>query len=156
MEKIIITDTTCLILLTKLGVLDVLHSLFINVTVTPEIQREFGEVLPSWVIVEPVANLQQFSMLRLMVDEGEASAIALGLESPNSLLIMDERKGRRLAQDLGLQTIGTLGILLEGKKEGYISVLRPLIDQIAQTNFRVSVDLLNDILLKGGEEPLSK
>ncbi|MCC6281629.1 MAG: DUF3368 domain-containing protein [Saprospiraceae bacterium] len=154
MEKIIISDTTCLILLSKLGVLDLLRSLFSTVTITPEVGREFGEELPDWILVESVTNQQQLSVLRLIVDEGEASAIALGLEKPNSLLIMDERKGRKLAQDLGIQTIGTLAILLEGKKAGFIASLRPLIDQIDQSNFRVSQDLLNAILVKGGEPPI--
>lgn len=154
MEKVIVSDTTCLILLSKLGILDLLQFLFSTVTITPEVEREFGEELPDWILVESVTNQQQLSVLRLIVDEGEASAIALGLEKPNSLLIMDERKGRLLAQDLGIQTIGTLGILLEGKKAGIISTLRPLIDQIAKSNFRVSQDLLNAILLKGGEPPI--
>lgn len=154
MEKIIISDTTCLILLTNLGILDLLKILFTTVTITPEVEREYGEKLPDWILVESVTNQQQLSVLRLIVDEGEASAIALGLEKPNSLLIIDERKGRLLAQNIGIQTIGTLGILLEGKKSGYISTLRPLIDQVVQSNFRISQDLLNAILVKGGEPPI--
>lgn len=155
MEKVIISDTTCLILLTKLGVLDLLQFLFKNVTITPEVKSEFGEALPAWILVEAVSNHQQLSVLRLIVDEGEASAIALGMEHSNSLLIIDERKGRQVAQDLGIQIIGTLGILIEGKKEGYIATLRPLIDLIQQSDFRVSQDLLNAVLVKGGEPPLS-
>lgn len=154
MEKIIISDTTCLILLTNLGVLELLQSLFASITITPEVRREFGDELPAWIEIKPVSNQQQFSVLRLMVDEGEASAIALGLEMPDALLIIDERKGRKIAQYLGIQTIGTLGVLLEGKKEGHILALRPLIDKIEQTNFRVSKELLNAILVKAGEAPI--
>jgi predicted nucleic acid-binding protein len=151
MEKIIISDTTCLILLTKLGIIEVLQQLFTTVTITPEVRQEFGDTLPEWILVESVSNEQQFSVLRLIVDEGEASAIALSLERINALLVMDERKGRQLAKDLGIQTIGTLGILLEGKLQGYLPALRPLFEKIEQTNFRISRDLLNVILVKANE-----
>jgi len=154
MEKVIISDTTCLILLNNLGKLDLLHLLFPTVTITPEVRAEFGEPLPDWVVVEAVNDLQQFATIRLMVDEGEASAIALCLEKPGSLLIIDERKGRKLAQDLGLLTIGTLGILVEAKKAGHISTLRPLIEEIVESDFRVSLELLNTVLLQSGEVPL--
>lgn len=154
MEKVIISDTTCLILLSNLGKLDLLQALFSTVTITPEVRAEFGDPLPHWVVVESVKDQQQFATMRLMVDEGEASAIALCLEKPGSLLIMDERKGRKVAQDLGLITVGTLGILLEAKKGGHISQLRPLIEQIFQSDFRVSSDLLNTVLLLSGESPL--
>lgn len=86
-----------------------------------------------------------------MLDDGEASAIALCLEKPNSLLIIDERKGRKIAQDLNIATIGTLGILFEAKQQGHVKKIRPLIEKIQQTDFRISKELLNSILTKAGE-----
>ena len=154
MEKVIISDTTCLIILNKIGALDLLQVLFSKVTVTPEVQQEYSDPLPDWITVEAVTNIQQFSILKLMLDAGEASAITLCLEKKNSLLIIDERKGRKIAQDLHIPTIGTLGILLESKLQGHLEYIRPIIDNIQETDFRVSKELLNMILLKAGEPPI--
>ena len=154
MEKVIISDTTCLIILNKIGALDLLQVLFSKVTVTPEVQQEYSDPLPDWITVEAVTNIQQFSILKLMLGAGEASAITLCLEKKNSLLIIDERKGRKIAQDLHIPTIGTLGILLEAKLQGHLEYVRPIIDNIQETDFRVSKELLNVILLKAGESPI--
>lgn len=112
MEKAIVSDTTCLIILSKIGELDLLKNLFANVIITPEIQKEYGQPLPDWIVIESVTGNHQFSVLSLLLDEGEASVLALCLEKPNSLLIIDERKGRKIAKELHITTIGTLGILL--------------------------------------------
>lgn len=155
MEKIIVSDTTCLIVLSKIGALDLLKSLFSIITVTPEIQQEYGNPLPDWFVVEASTNLQQLTVLKLLLDDGEASAIALCLEKPNSLLIIDERKGRKVAQDLNITTIGTLGILFEAKQQGYLEKIRPLIEKMQQTDFRISKELLNSILIKAEESILT-
>ena len=154
MEKIIISDTTCLIILSKIAALNLLKSLFSTVTITPEVQQEFGNPLPDWIIVETSTNKHQLSALKLILDDGEASAIALCLETPNCLLIIDERKGRKVAQNLQIPTIGTLGILLEAKNRGFLENIRPFVDKIQQTDFRISKELLNAVLIKAGEPAL--
>lgn len=70
------------------------------------------------------------------------------------LCLIGLRKGRKIAQDLHIPTIGTLGILLEAKLQGHLEYIRPTIDNIQQTDFRVSKELLNMILLKAGEPPI--
>ena len=154
MEKIIISDTTCLIILSKIAALNLLKSLFSTVTITPEVQQEFGNPLPDWIILETSTNKHQLSALKLILDDGEASAIALCLETPNCLLIIDERKGRKVAQNLQIPTIGTLGILLEAKNRGFLENIRPFVDKIQQTDFRISKELLNAVLIKAGEPAL--
>lgn len=153
MEKIIISDTTCLILLSKLGKLELLKMLFSTVIITPEIQQEYNDRLPEWIHIESVVDQKRFSFLKTILDEGEASAIALCLETPKSLLILDERKGRKLATDLGLPIIGTLGVLLEAKTHGYIPSMQSVVEQILASDFRISPELLNEILIKSGEPP---
>ncbi len=61
------------------------------------------------------------------MDEGEASAIALALETKNCFLIIDEKKGRKLAENLHLKIAGTLQILLSAKSKGIISSLAQLL-----------------------------
>ncbi len=87
----------------------------------------------------------------MALDKGEASAIALALEIKDSLLIIDELKGRKLAQKLGVTITGTLGVLVQAKQNGYIPLLRPLLDKVNQTDFRLSEQLVKETLKQVGE-----
>ena len=109
MRKIIISDTSCLILLHKIGELEILHKLFGVVVTTQEVAGEFGIPLPSWIELQQPLNTKYQSIIEASVDRGEASAIALAIEHENSLLIIDEFKGRKLAQHLGLNIPAQLG-----------------------------------------------
>lgn len=147
-KTIIIADTSCLIVLKNVGKLDLLKDLYTSISITPEVEREFGEDLPSWIKVEGVKDNQKLSILRLELDEGEASAIVLALEYENSLLIIDEKKGRNTAKRLGLQIIGTLGIVLRAKEKGIIEVVKPLLEELEEVGFRIGRDLKDKILKK--------
>ncbi|AYL95810.1 hypothetical protein HYN43_011150 [Mucilaginibacter celer] len=52
-NKIVITDTSCFILLKKINALDILHLSFTHVLTTPEIAEEYGYPLPVWIIIQP-------------------------------------------------------------------------------------------------------
>jgi predicted nucleic acid-binding protein len=149
--SIIITDTSCFILLDKIEAFEVLHKLFQNVTTTPEIQREFGSDLPSWVQIRSVKDIALMEVLKGSVDPGEASAIALAMETPNSLIIVDDLKGRKLATRMELNFMGTLGLLLKAKEHHIISHIRPYIDKIQITDFRISQSIVNYVLESAGE-----
>jgi predicted nucleic acid-binding protein len=79
--NIVIADTSCFILLDKINELDILQKVFHAVTTTDVIAAEFGKGLPFWVQVKPVVNKEYQQLLQLEVDNGEASAIALSVES---------------------------------------------------------------------------
>lgn len=86
------------------------------------------------------------------IDLGEAEAIALALELKAGLLLMDERRGRLVATSYGLQVTGLLGVLIQGKQNGLIKSVKPLVDQlIKQADFRVSDQLYMTILDITGE-----
>lgn len=146
----IITDTSCFILLDKINALSILDNLFSNIVTTPEIASEFGKALPEWVEIRSVKDKTKQSSFE-SVDAGEASAIALAIETPLSLLIIDDLKGRKLALSLNLMHTGTLGVLVLAKSNGVIPRLRPYLDKIQLTNFRLSPTLIEDILKKTGE-----
>jgi predicted nucleic acid-binding protein len=150
-SDIIISDTSCLILLAKIGELNLLDKLGKKVFITPAIQKEFGNKLPFWIkIKEPKDNHYQ-QILEMDLDEGEASAIALSLETDNSIVIIDDLKGRKLAQKLNLRYSGTFGLILRAKQEGIIDRVKPLLDKIKTTNFRISEKLIAVILEQAGE-----
>ena len=112
-DQIVISDTSSLIALTNIGELEVLKKVYGTVTLSPEIAEEYGLELPEWIKVVPVKDQQKLQLLNLELDKGESSGIALALENPNSLLILDERKGRQIAKKLGLKIVGILGVLVK-------------------------------------------
>lgn len=140
-----------MIVLEKAGELEVLEALFREITISPEIEREFQLPLPSWIKVKEVADSQRQRILALDLDPGEASAIALALESESALLIIDEKKGRYTAKKLGLKTIGTLGCLLKAKEKGYYPQLFPILQKLKKAGFYLSDMLTKEILNIAGE-----
>lgn len=151
MQKTIIADSSCLILLDKIEELDLLRNLFGKAIVTSIIAEEFGIPLPEWISIKDADNKNYQNILELTVDRGEASTIALAVELIDSLLILDDQKARKLAEELKLKYTGTIALLVEAKLKGYIPSVRPLIDKIRKTNFRISLDLDKKILKSTGE-----
>lgn len=151
MQKIILSDTSCLILLEKIGELDLLHEVFGNILITQEVADEFGLPLPKWISVQNPVNKNYQKILEASVDKGEASAIALAVELNDCLLIIDDLKGRNLAGAIGIKITGTFGLILEAKSFGKIKTVKSLLAKIKQTDFRISEELEKTILQKANE-----
>lgn len=150
-SKIVIADTSCFILLNKIQEIDLLQKLFEQIFTTHEVAKEFGIPLPSWIKIQSAKDGHYQQVLELEVDKGEASAIALGLEIDNSLLILDDQKARKVAEKLQLNYTGTLGIILRAKTSGVIVSVKPIIDKIKKTNFYFSGQVLDEIIKNAGE-----
>ena len=151
MYKIIISDTSCFIVLSKIGQLALLQQIFGNIVTTPEIAAEFGEALPEWVEIISVKDEHKQHLFEIQVDKGEASAMALALETENTVLIIDDYKARKLAKQLNINYIGTVKILILAKQRGIISEIKSLLEKIKATNFRISVELELQALLEANE-----
>jgi predicted nucleic acid-binding protein len=82
--------------------------------------------------------LTLISELSEQLDIGEASSIALALEIPNCLLIIDERKGRRTARKLGIEITGTFGIIMMGFESGLIEAPDTIVERLEKVGFRIS------------------
>ena len=146
MHKIIISDTSCFIILTNIGELHLLQKLYSKITTTIEIATEFGEPLPEWVEILSVKSKDTQRLLEMQIDKGESSAIALALEISDSLLILDDIKARKVATQLGLSITGTLGIIIKAKLEGIIPSVIPILNKIKQTDFRLSNEVELQVL----------
>jgi predicted nucleic acid-binding protein len=86
------------------------------------------------------------------LDLGEAEAIVLANELHADWILMDETRGRNIAKLHGLHIVGLLGILLLAKEKGFVSVIKPLLDDlINKAKFRVSEDLYQKIIFNAGE-----
>jgi hypothetical protein len=84
------------------------------------------------------------------LDPAEAEAIALALEL-NALLLLDERRARKKAAELGLWHIGTGGILLDAKQVGLLSEVHPLLNAMRKAGVYFGDRLIRDILRLAGE-----
>jgi len=148
MHKIIISDTSCLIALSKIKKLDLLNKLYDDVFVTNDVYQEFGALLPKWIIVADVKNKKKQKQIENYLDKGEASSITLALEYKTATLIIDEKKGRKIAQSLNIKITGTIGLIILGFNKGVIPDVTSLILKLVNKGFRLSDDLMNKIIEK--------
>jgi len=151
-ETVVITDTSCLIALSKTDALNLLPALYHRIVVTEEIAEEFGESLPLWLEIMPVTNKKYLQLLELTLDKGEASAIALAMTLGDVLLIMDDLKGRKEAKRLGFKVTGTLGVLFSAKQKGLIPALKPFIERLLSVDFRIAPQVINKLLALSDED----
>lgn len=151
MLKTIVSDTSCFIILTNIGELDLLQRTFGEIITTKEVLQEFGEELPNWIIVKSATDKYRQQILETQVDRGEASAIALALEFPESIIILDDYKARKVAENLGLEITGTIGVIIIAKKRGIINSIKPYLEKIRATNFRLSEEIEKQALKEAEE-----
>ncbi len=151
MPKAIISDTSCFIILTNIGELELLHKVYGQILTTPEIVAEFGEQLPEWVEIAEVKDKYRQTILELHIDRGESSAIALALETPNSVVILDDYKARKIAEHLGITFTGTIGVIIKAKLNETIPSVKPLLEKIKQTDFRLSAEIETQALKEADE-----
>lgn len=106
MSESVVTDSTILIGLERIGHLDVLPALFNPILMPPAVQQEFGIALP-WSQVETPTDQGLVAALKILVDEGEAEAIALAYQR-GLQIILDDRQARAVARNMDIPIIGTL------------------------------------------------
>lgn len=159
----VVSNTSPLLNLAAIGRADLLRELYGPLTIPEAVREElealsarqtgFPSLLPvSWIDVHAVANRPLVSLLSIDLHSGEAEAIALAIELQVDLLLMDEQIGRRVASRLDLPTMGLLGTLIHGKREGLISLVRPIMDQLkAEAGFWIDDDLYMRVLEEAHE-----
>jgi len=149
LKEAVVTDSTCLIALERLGQLDLLPSLFEPIYAPREVAREFGLPLP-WLKVVDLADPDRAIFLSASVDAGEAEAIVLAREL-GLKVILDDLRARRLAHRIGLEVIGTLGILVRAKRQGLLDHLGPVLDQLEGFGFHMTPELKEEALRQASE-----
>lgn len=151
MHRVIISDASVLILFQKINKLDLLKGIYSEIITTPEVAEEYGDVLPDWIIIQSVSDRKYQEFLEIQIDKGEASAIALAKDYTEVLLLLDDLKARKLATQLNMKYTGTLGIINRAKQLGLIERVKPLIDEILNTDFRISEKIINEFLILNEE-----
>lgn len=160
---VVVCDTSPIIALAGVGQLDLLRGLYTQILVPNAVYHEAtvagaGEAgsreiaAAPWVKCRPVRNTSLVTALRLELDDGEAEAIALAVESSAGLILLDERRGRRAAQHLGLRVVGTLGVLIAAKDSGLLAAVRPVLQALrVDAGFWIADDLFNTVVVAAGE-----
>ncbi len=97
----------------------------------------------------PVAGAEQFAAEHLL-DEGEAAALLLARAHACPVLV-DERRGRRVASRLDIPIVGTVGLLVAANRAGHVGALAPLFDALAAFGYRLSAELVAHALRRTGE-----
>ncbi|MEM8894301.1 MAG: DUF3368 domain-containing protein [Bacteroidota bacterium] len=129
----------------------ILRDLYGQVYTTPVVASEYGSDLPSWVrIVEP-EDYQKQQLLELQIDPGEASAINLAIELSCDLIVLDDLKARKVSEQLQLNITGTIGLIVKAKQSGLIESATVVLDNLQETNFRISKELIREALTQAGE-----
>ena len=156
-----ISNTSPLLYLYRIGAIDWLAELFQGVWVPGAVVVELKEgqrkgldvPVPSnygWLkVVEP--NVMPSEWLALDLGSGELGAMALALENPDRIVLLDDALARRTARAAGLTVRGTLGILLDAKARGLTERVEPLIDELTDAGMWLSHAIRQRILHLAGE-----
>ncbi len=150
---LVIADSSPLIVLVKIGHIEVLPKLFGEVVIPPavaseiaaserpQIVRSFAAARPAWLRVHAPSAVQQLTKLH----QGESEALSLAMELHAELVLIDERKAYQEAVARRLNAVGTVGVLERAAAEGLLD-LKDAFDGLKQTDFWISDKLLDQRL----------
>jgi predicted nucleic acid-binding protein len=149
----VVSNTTPLINLVGVGLLDLLPQLYGTILVPESVRDEYNagkrasdpniEGL-SWLTIVPVP--QRDASLPSQLGAGEAAAITLAISLNACAVLLDEAYDRRIARRVGLPVIGTLAVLLAAKHAGLVTAVQPVIDEMIRQGRRISARLRAQIL----------
>ena len=158
---IVVSDTTPIISLMKVGQLELLHKMFDVVFIPRAVYLELTENKTfleeakiiqecKFIYVEKVGNEKSVIILRNFtgLDAGESEAIILADEKCSDVLLMDEHKGRQVAKKMGITITGTIGILTQAFDEGILTKedVKGCIEQLKENGIRISEKLYQRLM----------
>ena len=150
-SKIVIADSTPLIVLGNAGYLHILRDLFdtisIPVAVFSEVTVKMDLAAKSlvnsseWIKVCQLPNELSSYRFHLSLDQGEKEAIALAISENADLILIDETKARKEAMYQKISCIGTIGILILAKSNGIICEIKPVLDLMIRNGMHISQEV---------------
>lgn len=160
---IVVSNSTPLIGLAKIGKLQLLKELFGAIYIPQSVYdevvtnakgrpgaEEVGQA--SWILTRSVSDSKKVDYLRVDLDAGEAEALILAEELRADWILLDESKARLTADLIGLSyIIGTVGLLLLARRMGEISELKGFLDQLRSKRFFISSEVYQRVLKWAGE-----
>lgn len=157
----VVADSGPLIVFARVGRLDLLHQVVGELIIPEAVYQEVairGEGRPgaaevaqgAWIQRRRVSNRALLDALPPYLQEGQREAIILAQELGLALLI-DERQGRREALGRGIRVLGSLRVLAEAKREGLITWVRPLLETMRSSGYRIAERAVIAFLEEVGE-----
>jgi len=161
--SIAISDTSPLLYLHRIAGLEWLRVMFQEVWIPDAVAdeldagRQRGYDVPGttqlvWIKRANPSDTPQ-EWLSLELGRGELAAMALALENPRCVVLLDDLLARRIARAAGLEVWGTLRVLLEAKEKGLVSSVAPYVDRLTDAGLWLSADIRLRILRLAGEAP---
>lgn len=156
---IVVSDTSALSNLIQVQQLPILAALFKQIVIPQEVYKELCEITTqkqlidnqNWILVQLATNQTKITELKQNLDDGEAEAIALALEINSDYLLIDELKGRNMAERHGIKIVGLLGILIKAKQQGILTAIKPIMEQLLIIGFRIKPTLFDRVLKEVNE-----
>ena len=152
----IISNSTPLIILSKIGELEILKNLygeiiipravFEEVTIKSDAIKNF-----SWIKILEMQDKSNRKIYQAKLHNGEVEVMMLAKEISADLLIIDDNAAKKFAKFLGFTVTGTLGILLKAKSEKIISEVKPILEKMQAENFYISDEIIKLVLKTAGE-----
>jgi len=156
---ILVADCSALVALAVCDSLDILERMFDSVVVPEAVYYEAtrpdkkqAQALNIFLQgkVRQV-NMQTYVFLDAYADAGETEAMLLYKQLAADKLLIDDKRGRKVAKINQISTIGSLGVLLIAKEKGLIVEVAPLLQQIEQSDIYLSPNLISTVLELAGE-----
>jgi len=164
----VVADSGPLIHLAIVGQFHLLKRYFHELVIIPQVYDEIvthGKGRPGdtelrqavrdqWVMVEPVTNPAAAKRLAASnISETDAAVVACAVEKKITLVLADDSDVRDLAEREGLSVMGSVGILTQGRLEGVVHELKPLLDKLVVAGFHIDSNgrVYQDALRRVGE-----
>ena len=155
----VVVNTTPIIALASIGQLELLQRLFGTIMIAEAVYQEirakqsygYDQIESEWIEVQAIQGQLYKQLLLSQLDSGEAETIILAKEVNADFVIIDENLGYRFASNVGLTAIRTLSILLRAKEKGYLSQLKPLLDEMMAKGRWYSGSVYRSCLHQAGE-----
>ena len=164
MNRPVVADTGPLIAMARVERLELLRRLYERVVVPPAVHAELaldsgrpgarvlaGAFDAGWIIVEAVTDSALGRELARLLGAGEAEAIALAEQEGARFLLVDDARGRRIARSRGVPVVGIAGVTLVAKSRGEVTAVRPILEALSNTGYRLSPRLIAGVLARAGE-----
>jgi uncharacterized protein len=130
---IVVSDTSPISALLKIQQENLLPHLFGEVIIPVAVHTELlrtHPALPTWLRLEAVKDISAAMSFRTLVDPGEAEAIQLAKELGADRLLIDDLRGREVAEHEGLRAMGIVGVLILAKTKKLIPSVKDLIQKL--------------------------
>lgn len=159
----VVVNTTPLIALSYLRRLDLLKTLYGEIVIPDAVYRElsvkedsvckrFVDESLDWICIKKIKNEMARAMYKTQLHEGEVEVMILAQEINADVVVIDDANAKKHAKYLGLPVTGTLGVLIKAKREGYLSEIKPLLQQLVENNIYISDKIIDLCLKQVGEK----